>query len=117
MGPKKAKASGDAAKGEKVFKNLCQTCHSLSVSTPHFKFLPFFRHIQLDQHSEELVVPTSHLERVSTTQAHCLQRLLLNGQLPTWTDGFKALLNLHLETPWLSVEFHQLTIEKILLRT
>ena len=34
MGPKKkgGKASGDAAKGEKVFKNLCGVCHSLSVS-------------------------------------------------------------------------------------
>ena len=31
MGPKK-KASGDANKGEKVFKNLCAACHSLSVS-------------------------------------------------------------------------------------
>ena len=34
MGPKKAagKASGDASKGEKTFKNLCGVCHSLSVS-------------------------------------------------------------------------------------
>ena len=32
MGPKKAKASGDPAKGEKLFKNLCALCHSLSVS-------------------------------------------------------------------------------------
>ena len=34
MGPKKkgGKASGDPAKGEKVFKNLCGVCHSLSVS-------------------------------------------------------------------------------------
>ena len=32
MAPKKKKASGDAAKGEKVFKNLCGVCHSLSVS-------------------------------------------------------------------------------------
>ena len=33
MAPKKKKASGDAAKGERVFKNLCGVCHSLSVST------------------------------------------------------------------------------------
>ena len=32
MPPKKKKAGGDAAKGEKVFKNLCSACHSLSVS-------------------------------------------------------------------------------------
>ena len=31
MAPKGKKASGDAAKGEKVFKNLCSTCHSLSA--------------------------------------------------------------------------------------
>ena len=30
MPPKKKKASGDASKGEKVFKNLCSVCHSLS---------------------------------------------------------------------------------------
>ena len=28
---KKAAGGGDAAKGEKVFKNLCSACHSLSV--------------------------------------------------------------------------------------
>ena len=33
MPPKKKKAGGDAGKGEKVFKNLCAVCHSLSVST------------------------------------------------------------------------------------
>jgi cytochrome c2 len=34
MPPKKKAAAGggDAAKGEKVFKNLCSACHSLSVS-------------------------------------------------------------------------------------
>merc|ERR1711908_123516 len=31
MPPKKKKASGDASKGEKVFKNLCAVCHSLSA--------------------------------------------------------------------------------------
>ena len=36
MAPKKKKASGDAAKGEKVFKNLCGVCHSLSVSFKTF---------------------------------------------------------------------------------
>jgi len=28
MGPKKA-AAGDSAKGEKLFKSLCQTCHAM----------------------------------------------------------------------------------------
>ena len=28
---KKSGASGDAAKGEKIFKNLCSACHALSV--------------------------------------------------------------------------------------
>lgn len=32
MPPKKKKAAGDAAKGERIFKNLCSACHSLSVS-------------------------------------------------------------------------------------
>ena len=32
MAPKKKKSEGDAAKGERVFKNLCGVCHSLSVS-------------------------------------------------------------------------------------
>tara|TARA_B110000285_G_C14729468_1_gene425762 strand:- start:418 stop:564 length:147 start_codon:yes stop_codon:yes gene_type:complete len=39
MAPKKKKASGDAAKGEKVFKNLCGVCHSLSVRTNCYKNL------------------------------------------------------------------------------
>ena len=33
MAPKKKQSGGDAAKGERVFKNLCGVCHSLSVST------------------------------------------------------------------------------------
>ena len=32
MPPKKKKAAGSAGAGEKVFKNLCGVCHSLSVS-------------------------------------------------------------------------------------
>ena len=40
MAPKKKKASGDAAKGEKVFKNLCGVCHSLSVSIYLFYLFP-----------------------------------------------------------------------------
>ena len=31
MPPKKKKSGGDAAKGERIFKNLCSACHSLSV--------------------------------------------------------------------------------------
>ncbi|MFN9899176.1 MAG: c-type cytochrome [bacterium] len=30
MPPKKKKASGNPASGEKVFKNLCSVCHALS---------------------------------------------------------------------------------------
>ena len=33
MPPKKKKAGGDAAGGERIFKNLCSACHSLSVRT------------------------------------------------------------------------------------
>ena len=29
---KKGKKGGNAAKGEKIFKNLCAVCHSLAVS-------------------------------------------------------------------------------------
>lgn len=29
--PPKKKAAGDPAKGEKIFKNLCSACHSLSA--------------------------------------------------------------------------------------
>ena len=31
--PAKKKASGDPAKGEKIFKNLCAVCHSLSADS------------------------------------------------------------------------------------
>jgi len=31
MGPKK-KNAGDAAKGEKIFKNLCAVCHSFTAN-------------------------------------------------------------------------------------
>merc|ERR1711990_732057 len=31
MPPKKKKASGDAGKGEKIFKNLCAVCHSMTA--------------------------------------------------------------------------------------
>ena len=30
MAPKK-KAAGDAAKGEKIFKNLCAVCHAMNA--------------------------------------------------------------------------------------
>ena len=45
MGGKKKAASGDPAKGEKVFKNLCGVCHSLSVSqsTKNSRFNSFYR--------------------------------------------------------------------------
>merc|ERR1712146_873096 len=31
--PAKKKASGDPSKGEKIFKNLCAVCHSLSADS------------------------------------------------------------------------------------
>ncbi len=31
MPPKKKKIEGDAGKGEKIFKNVCAVCHSLSA--------------------------------------------------------------------------------------
>ena len=31
--PAKKKASGDPGKGEKIFKNLCAVCHSLSADS------------------------------------------------------------------------------------
>ncbi|MCV6630586.1 MAG: hypothetical protein OIF50_12105 [Flavobacteriaceae bacterium] len=34
MGKGKKKAGGNPAKGEKIFKNLCAVCHSLTVSIP-----------------------------------------------------------------------------------
>ena len=43
MGAKKKKAAGDAAKGEKVFKNLCAVCHSLSVRKLHWSAHIFTR--------------------------------------------------------------------------
>ena len=31
MAPKKKKAAGDPAKGEKTFKNLCAVCHAMKA--------------------------------------------------------------------------------------
>ena len=36
--PPKKKAAGDASKGEKIFKNVCAVCHSMSV-TYNFLFI------------------------------------------------------------------------------
>ncbi len=50
--PPKKKASGDPAKGEKIFKNLCSACHALSVGfkfTFHLFYLSYFRLTQLAQ--------------------------------------------------------------------
>ena len=46
--PPKKKVAGDPGKGEKVFKNLCAVCHSLSVRHPIFNT----RLIQLDPRLE-----------------------------------------------------------------
>lgn len=36
--PPKKKAAGDAAKGEKLFKNLCAVCHSMAVSLTNLSY-------------------------------------------------------------------------------
>ena len=52
MPPKKKKASGDASKGEKVFKNLCGVCHSLSVSLLNSILMPARLKIRSRQKTE-----------------------------------------------------------------
>ena len=46
MAPKKKKSAGDPAKGEKVFKNLCAVCHSLSVSKKTHFIHHFWKQLQ-----------------------------------------------------------------------
>ena len=65
MPAKKKGAQGDAAKGEKTFKNLCSVCHSLSVSSPQ---LNGARLTLLDLLSVELLDPTSLQVQVSPTR-------------------------------------------------
>ena len=64
MGGKKKKAAGDAAKGEKVFKNLCAVCHLLKVSISAL----FLRETTPDPLLEELSEDRSPLVRDSPTR-------------------------------------------------
>ena len=65
MPAKKKGAQGDAAKGEKTFKNLCSVCHSLSVSCPRLNGV---RLILPDLLSVELLDPTLHQAQASLTR-------------------------------------------------
>ena len=73
MPPKKKKTGGDAAKGEKVFKNLCSACHSLSVRT---RILQTFRHTRRAPRWEGFPEATSPREKGSTTRLRWQPRLL-----------------------------------------
>ena len=104
MGPKKKKSAGDAAKGEKVFKNLCGVCHSLSVSNK--VCFSYFRPTLLDQLLEVSEDPILPLVTDSITRLLCQQRLPWNGLLVTWIDGWSPQLPSLLVMPWLLPEFH-----------
>jgi len=108
---KKAAGSGDAAKGEKVFKNLCSACHSLSVSLiqihdslliPSFLQLTYNSLTQPDPPSEVSVAPTLHQEKVSTTHRPLPPRPPWSGLTATSTSGSSRLLVSPQVTPWLS---------------
>ena len=43
MGKGKKKAAGNPGKGEKIFKNLCAVCHSLTVSIDKYIYYLFPR--------------------------------------------------------------------------
>jgi hypothetical protein len=85
MAPKK-KASGNASNGEKIFKNLCSACHSLSVRIIRSLFI-LLRQILLDLPSEQLQAQTSLLLKDLTTQVLSLLKPLLSGLTPILTNG------------------------------
>ena len=73
MPPKKKKAGGgDPAKGEKVFKNLCSACHSLSVRQS--LKLNIFSLTRQAPPLEVSVEQTSPREKALTTHQHWLPR-------------------------------------------
>ena len=74
MPPKRKKggATGDAAKGEKIFKNLCSACHSLSVTLQ----INYNRLILQVQHLEDYLETTLHLEKGLIIRQHYKPRLL-----------------------------------------
>ena len=109
---KKAAGGGDAAKGEKVFKNLCSACHSLSVRLSYIQYSlniiqlwsnSYDRRTQLDLPSEVSVVQTSHQEKVSTTHLLLPPRLHWSGLTVTSTSGSSHQLVSHLVMPWHSL--------------
>ncbi len=106
---KKAAGGGDAAKGEKVFKNLCSACHSLSVSLmqihdsliiPWYLQLTYNSLTQLDPPSEVSVAQTSPQEKVSTTHRPLPPRPPWSGPTVTSTSGSSRQLVSPLVTPW-----------------
>ena len=103
MPPKKKKAGGEAAKGEKIFKNLCAACHSLSVMNL-FTLRLSSRLILLDLHLGVCQDKTLLQERASVIHLHSHQRLLSNGLTVTWTSGSRLQLSSPLVMPWLSQE-------------
>ena len=99
MPPKKKKAGGgDAAKGEKIFKNLCSACHSLSVSDS--SNLDSIRPTQQAPPSAVSAVKTSLQDKGSTTHRPWLLRPPSSGLTETWTNGLSLLLTSRLATPW-----------------
>jgi len=117
--PPKKKKSGDASKGEKIFKNLCSACHSLAVSIfnttstisevlSHCLFCFDCSLTRSDLLSEVSVV--SPLLPVMVTHTHPLSppKLPSSGPMVTSTSGWRTLLNLHLVTLWLLPELEQI---------
>ena len=94
MGAKKKKASGNAAAGEKVFKNLCGVCHSLSVSFSSLRKYSYLTLFVSDYSLTLLVLPlevypakTSLRAKASPTLARFPQKLRSNGLMVTLTSG------------------------------
>ena len=76
MPPKKkagGSGGGDATKGEKVFKNLCSACHSLSVIESSI-LSNYFSLTQLVRLSAVSQVTTSLQEKASATPQPLPQR-------------------------------------------
>ena len=69
---KKAAGGGDPSKGEKIFKNLCSACHSLSVRRK--RLMIHYRLTQPVPPSVVLVVTTSQQEKVSAIPQRWLPR-------------------------------------------
>ena len=83
MGPKK-KASGDANKGEKVFKNLCAACHSLSVSLLNCLSNSFFC---LQANSVGPALGGLPGENIAGSDGFAYSSALASKATLKWTDG------------------------------